>query len=433
MLDRTHDPQRRSWVESANDHPDFPIQNLPFGVFRRPGESWRVGTAIGDGILDLVLAVEAEALLAARPLLVGALRQPNLNALLALGPTIRRELRQAVSDLLTANSTPRTDFVVPQGEVELGLPVAVGDYTDFYASIDHATNIGSMLRPDQPLLPNYKWIPIGYHGRASSLVVSGTPVIRPSGQRTTTPTAPPVFGASERLDYEVELGMIVGSGNARGLPVGIERAGEHIAGVCLVNDWSARDMQAWEYQPLGPFLAKSFATTVSPWLVTSEALEPFRCRARVRDAGDPAPLEYLDSAADQERGALDLNVEVLLSSARMRAEGHSPLRISRGNARNLYWTPAQFVAHHTSAGCNLRVGDLLASGTISGPTEESRGCLMELTWRGTRPLTLPTGETRGFLEDGDEVVMRGRCASPDAVDIGLGTCTGTVLPARVAR
>jgi fumarylacetoacetase len=305
-------------------------------------------------------------------------------------------------------------------------PIAVGDYTDFYASVHHATNVGSMFRPDNPLLPNYKWVPIGYHGRASSLVPSGTPITRPRGQIKDPKADAPTFGASRALDYEMEVGFIVGRGNPLGTPVPVGEAASHLFGLCLVNDWSARDIQTWEYQPLGPFLAKNFATTVSPWVVTLEALEPFRTRAAARPAGDPAPLPYLTDPADQSRGAFDLTVEVWLSSARMRDAGTPPLRVSRARAADLYWTPAQMLAHHTSNGCNLQPGDLLASGTVSGPDRENRGCLLELTWRGAEPLTLPTGETRSFLENGDEVIMRGYAEREGAVRIGFGECRGTV-------
>jgi fumarylacetoacetase len=309
------------------------------------------------------------------------------------------------------------------------VPAAIGDYTDFYASVDHATNVGSMFRPDNPLLPNYKWVPIGYHGRASSIVPSGTPVVRPRGQSKPPEAAAPAFGPSRSLDYEMELGLFVGPGNRRGEPIPLARAEEQIFGFCLVNDWSARDLQSWEYQPLGPFLAKNFATTISPWVVTLEALEPFRAPALVRPPGDPAPLPYLDAPGNAERGAVAVTVEVYLSSARMRREGTEPVRLSRGSAADLYWTPAQFVAHHSSNGCDLRPGDLLASGTISGPAKESRGCLLELTWRGAEPLALPGGETRTFLEDGDEVIMRGYCERPGAARIGFGECRGQIVPA----
>jgi fumarylacetoacetase len=317
---------------------------------------------------------------------------------MGLGAAPRIELRRQVSALLSTDSPAyRLDarlgdrILLPQAEAELLLPAAIGDYTDFYASVHHATNVGSMFRPDNPLLPNYKWVPIGYHGRASSIVPSGTPVVRPRGQSKPPEAAAPAFGPSRSLDYEMELGLFVGPGNRRGEPIPLARAEEQIFGFCLVNDWSARDLQSWEYQPLGPFLAKNFATTISPWVVTLEALEPFRAPALVRPPGDPAPLPYLDAPGNAERGAVAVTVEVYLSSARMRREGTEPVRLSRGSAADLYWTPAQFVAHHSSNGCDLRPGDLLASGTISGPAKESRGCLLELTWRGAEPLALPGG------------------------------------------
>jgi fumarylacetoacetase len=355
---------------------------------------------------------------------------------MGLGARSRIELRRQVSALLSTESAAYRSnrrlgdrILLARRDVEMLLPAAIGDYTDFYASVHHATNVGSMFRPDNPLLPNYKWLPIGYHGRASSIVPSGTPIRRPSGQTRPPDAESPRFGPSRSLDYEMELGLFVGPGNPLGQPVPMARAEEQIFGFCLVNDWSARDIQAWEYQPLGPFLAKNFATTISPWVVTPEALEPFRSPAFTRPPGDPAPLPHLDSPPNAEGGAVALTVEVYLTSARMRDRGIEPVRLSRGNAADLYWTPAQFIAHHTSNGCDLHPGDLLASGTISGPAKESRGCLLELTWRGAEPLALPGGETRKFLEDGDEVIMRGYCEREGAVRIGFGECRGLVLPA----
>ena len=435
-MDHTHDPSLRSWVESADGHRDFPIQNLPLGVFRRRGsdEPARIGAAIGDLILDLA-ACRAEGRFTGPAAAAGdACAAPALNRLMALGAGPRAELRRQASDLLSAGSRAGADrrlaerLLVPQRDAELLLPAAIGDYTDFYASVHHATNVGSMFRPDNPLLPNYKWVPIGYHGRASSIVPSGTRIRRPSGQSRAPEAESPSFGPSRSLDYEMELGLFVGPGNPLGEPVPLERAEERIFGYCLVNDWSARDLQAWEYQPLGPFLAKNFATTISPWVVTPEALEPFRVPAFARPAGDPAPLPYLDSRRNAESGAVAVTVEVYLSSARMREGGMEPVRLSRGSAADLYWTPAQLVAHHTSNGCDLRPGDLLATGTISGPARESRGCLLELTWRGAEPLELPSGETRRFLEDGDEVIMRGYCERESAVPIGFGECRGVIVP-----
>ncbi len=435
-MNETHDPARRSWVASAGGATDFPIQNLPFGVFRPRAdeEPARVGIAIGDQILDLTACRDEGRFSGSAERAAGACAAPNLNLLMALGREPRAELRRQVSALLDADSPAyRANrrlgdrLLVPMAEADLLLPAEIGDYTDFYASVYHATNVGSMFRPDNPLLPNYKWVPIGYHGRASSIVPSGTPVRRPRGQIKDQQSEAPVYGPSRSLDYEMELGCFVAGGNPPGEPVRIELAEEHLFGICLVNDWSARDVQAWEYQPLGPFLAKNFATTVSPWVVTLEALEPFRVAAFARPAGDPAPLPYLDSPGNTAAGGVDVTVEVYLSSARMREQQVEPVRLSQGRAADLYWTLPQMLAHHTSNGCNLRPGDLFASGTISGPSKESRGCMLELTWRGAEPLTLPTGETRKFLEDGDEVIMRGFCARDGAARIGLGECRGVVV------
>jgi fumarylacetoacetase len=433
-VDRSHDAGRRSWVESADGHPEFPIQNLPVGVFHLGDDedAPRVGMAIGGSILDLVAAHDAGYFGGMAERAAEACAAPALNHLMALGQPYWSALREQAADLLDAGSVAYRDnprlgdrLLVPQDEAELLLPARVGDYTDFYASVHHATNVGSMFRPDNPLLPNYKWVPIGYHGRASSLVPSGTPVRRPQGQ-TKPGDAPPVFGPSRSLDYEMEVGCFVGPGNPLGAPVPLDQAEEHLFGLCLVNDWSARDIQSWEYQPLGPFLAKSFATTLSPWVVTFDALAPFRVPAFSRPSGDPAPLPYLDEEANRAAGGVDVTVEVWLSSARMRDQEIAPVRLSRSRMADLYWTPAQMLAHHSSNGCNLNPGDLFASGTISGPEKESRGCLLELTWRGAEPLALPTGESRKFLEDGDEVVMRGWCEREGFVRIGFGECRGVV-------
>jgi fumarylacetoacetase len=435
-MNETHDPARRSWVASAQGHPDFPIQNLPFGVFRRrdDDEPARVGMAVGDQILDLTACHDEGRFTGAAERAAEACAAPALNLLMALEPEPLSELRRQVSALLETDSpahraNPRLGdrLLVPMAEAELLLPAAIGNYTDFYASVHHATNVGSMFRPDNPLLPNYKWVPIGYHGRASSIVPSGTAVRRPQGQTRGPDSDAPAFGPSRSLDYEMELGCFVGRGNPLGEPVPLDRAEEHLFGVCLVNDWSARDVQAWEYQPLGPFLAKSFATTISPWVVTLEALEPFRVPAFRRPPDDPEPLPYLRSPGNQERGGVDVTVEVYLATARMREQGAPPVRLSRARAADLYWTPAQMLAHHTSNGCNLRPGDLFASGTVSGAAKESRGCLLELTWRGEEPLALPDGESRRFLEDGDEVIMRGYCERAGAVRIGLGECRGVIV------
>jgi len=437
-MNQTHDPALVSWVESAQGHADFPIQNLPFGVFHRRDDEDppSVGVAIGDQILNLTACHDEGWFTGVAERAAEACAVPVLNRFMELGRAPWAELRRQVSELLSAGSAahranPRLGdrILVPMAEAELLLPAAIGDYSDFYASVHHASNVGSMLRPDNPLLPNYKWVPIGYHGRASSIVPSGTPVRRPRGQLKDPQSDAPTFGPTRLLDYEMEVGCLVGPGNPLGEPVPIGRAEEHLFGLCLVNDWSARDVQTWEYQPLGPFLAKNFATSLSPWVVTLEALEPFRVPAFARPAGDPAPLPYLAADADRDRGGFDVTVEVWLQSARMRDAGFGQLRLSRSRMADLYWTPAQLLTHHASNGCNLRPGDLFATGTISGPEKTSRGCLLELTWRGSEPVALPTGETRKFLEDGDEVIMRGFCERPGAVRIGFGECRGMVLPA----
>jgi len=419
-MDATHSPKLKSWVESANDPAsDFPIQNLPFGVFRRKGtkEAPRGGVAIGDQIFDLAA--------------VGLKTGPNLNRLAAAGRPAWKQLRKVLSLALSDPKKAKrfSKWLVPMKKAELFLPVAIGDYSDFYTGIHHALAIGRMFRPDNPLLPNYKWVPIGYHGRASSVVVSGTPVVRPNGQ-TKAPDAPaPAFGPAKRLDYEVELGFVIGPGSRLGKPVGIRRALEHVFGVVLMNDWSARDIQTWEYQPLGPFLAKSFATTISPWIVTMEALEPFRCPAFPRAADDPRPLPYLTDEADQRQGGYAIETTMSLQSAQMRAQGAAPAQLSRCTWRDGYWTIAQIVAHQASNGCNLAPGDLLGSGTISGTTPGSAGSLIELTYGGKQPLTLPGGESRTFIQDGDLLVQRGRCSGDGAVAIGFGEASGLVKPA----
>ncbi len=437
MFDATTDPALRSWVLSANRAgSDFPIQNLPFGVFRRADsrEAPRVGTAIGDSVLDIAACLAAglfdtasdEARLAAR-----SCASPTLNALMARGPSGRRALRDVLSQLLSERTEVHDRQIaehalIPLEQAELFLPVEIGDYTDFYASVHHATNIGTMLRPDNPLLPNYKWIPIGYHGRSSTIVLSGTRVKRPHGQRKGPNDAEPTVGPSRALDYELELGAFVGTGNSMGDAIPLREADAHLFGVCILNDWSARDIQGWEYQPLGPFLAKNFASSISPWVVTTEALAPFRVPLEARAEGDPAPLPYLDDADDRAHGGFGITMEVWLRTARMRTEGMDAVRLSQGSARDLYWTMGQMLAHHTVNGCAMRPGDLLGSGTVSGRTKESRGCLMELTWRGTDPLPLPTGETRGYLEDGDEVIMTAFAEREGAVRIGLGVCRGVI-------
>ena len=445
-LDQTHDPHARSFVESANaEGCDFPIQNLPFGAFtNQQSAGARLCVAIGDQVLDLFAAAERGLLRAADDeedeLLSEVCQESCLNSLMGLGPARWRQLRGILFELLGKSSPHRAEAascLLPQRDVMLVLPVEIGNYTDFYASVQHAANVGSLFRPENPLLPNYKWVPIAYHGRASSIVLSGTGVRRPCGQLRSAqpnPAAQPVsndapqFGPCRRLDYELEVGALAGVGNEIGEPIPITEAAQHIFGLCLVNDWSARDIQAWEYQPLGPFLAKNFATSISPWIVTADALVPFRVAAAPRPADDPQPLPYLADADDQQRGAFDVIAEVYLQTAAMRQAGCAPHRVSRGNLRDLYWTFAQMVAHHTSNGCDLRPGDLLASGTVSGADPGSRGCLLEMTHGGAEPIALPSGEQRSFLEDGDEVRLRAWCQRPGAARIGFGECAGVVLP-----
>ena len=415
-MNETHDPQLQSWVPSANlPGADFPIQNLPFGVYRGPQPT--IGVAIGDQILNLRACAEVGWI---SPEFRQAAAEASLNSLMAMEPAALSALRMELSGFLRAGSQPVDALLVPMHDVEMQLPAEIGDYTDFYASIYHATNVGTLFRPDNPLLPNYKYLPIGYHGRASSIVPSGHAIRRPCGQRKNAGSEGPTFGLSRALDYELEVGCFVGRGNVLGDPIPIAEAASHIFGLCLLNDWSARDIQAWEYQPLGPFLGKSFATTISPWVVTIEALEPYRVTAFARAPGDPAPLAYLDSSEERNSGGLAITLEVYLGGA----------LLSRGNFRDLYWTIGQLVAHHTSNGCNLRPGDLLASGTVSGPEPGSRGCLLELTRGGAEPIRLAEGGVRRYLEDGDEIVFRGYCQRPGAARIGFGECRGVVVPAR---
>ncbi|NOT09532.1 MAG: fumarylacetoacetase [Gemmatimonadales bacterium] len=436
-LDETHDASARSWVTSANrPGTDFPLQNLPLGVFCRRGSGniGRIGVAIGDEILDLCALAEADALGGIGPEVAGALRAATLNELMALGRPGARAVRRAAFALLREGSAVRSHaagHLVPAVEAECLLPASVGDYTDFYASIHHATNVGRMFRPDNPLLPNYKWVPIGYHGRASSVIASGTGVLRPIGQTKEDAAPAPAVGPSRSLDYECEVGAWVGKGNLLGSTVPIAEARDHLFGLCLVNDWSARDLQRWEYQPLGPFLAKNFGTTVSPWVVTQDALEPFRVPRSPRPEGDPEPLPYLDGREDRVSGGYGITLEVYLRSAVMRDGGLAPMRLTSAGFGDMYWTMAQLLTHHAGNGCNLRPGDLLASGTVSGAEKSERGCLLELTARGTEPLTLPTGESRRFLEDGDEVILRGRCEREGFAGIGFGECRGIVLPAQM--
>ena len=416
-LDDTHDPALESWVESAHAPGcEVPIQNLPLGIFKRKGrkEPPRGGVAIGDQILDLVA--------------LGIRTGPTLNGLAAMGRSASRKLRRELSRALSVKSKQKKRLqkhLVPMKQAELFLPVAIGDYSDFFTGIHHATNMGRLLRPDNPLLPNYKWVPIGYHGRGSSIVVSGTGFRRPHGQLKAPDAPAPTYAATRRLDYEAELGFIAGAGNRLGQPIALRDALEHLFGVVLLNDWSARDIQAWEYQPLGPFLGKSFATTISPWIVTMDALEPYRCAAFARPDGDPKPLPYLLDEGDQREGGFAIELEMQLRTPKMK----TPQRLSRGNFRDSYWTVAQMVAHQTSNGCNLEPGDLLGSGTISGPAPDSLGSMMEQTLAGKNPLRLPSGETRSFLEDGDEVIQRGRCAREGYASIGFGEASGRIMPA----
>ena len=432
-LNETHDPKRRSFVESANaPDTDFPIQNLPFGIFRPPnGGGARVGVAIGDQILDVAAAASSFGGL--DPAVAQACKAPALNHLMSLGPRVWSALRLALSRGLSTEhgeATKMRPHLTAMAQSELQLPVAIPNFTDFFASIFHATNAGRMFRPDNPLMPNYKYVPVAYHSRASSVRVSSTPVKRPRGQRKAPNEPAPSFGPSRNFDFELELGFYIGAPSELGAPIPIGEAAEHIFGFCLLNDWSARDIQAWEYQPLGPFLAKNFATTVSPWVVTREALAPFRVAAFARPQGDPAPLPYLTDADDQAHGGIDITLEAYLATDAMRRAGLAPQLLTRTAFANTYWTVAQMVAHHTCNGCNLAVGDLIGSGTVSGPEKASWGSLLELTARGREPLALPTGEQRGFIEDDDEIIFKGFCAKQGYPRIGFGECRAVLLPAR---
>ena len=419
-LNATHDPKLRSWVASANEPTcDFPIQNLPFGRFRRAGsnDGLRIGVAIGDQVLDLRAA--------------GLVDNADMNALMAASLADRQTLRVAISTGLAEGSDKQatwTAALLAQSAVEMAVPCQIADYTDFYTGIHHATTVGKLFRPDNPLMANYKWVPIGYHGRGSSIGVSGQRFARPLGQLKGEADAP-TLSSTQRLDYELELGYFAGTGNALGEPIRIGDAEQHLFGITLLNDWSARDVQAWEYQPLGPFLSKNFATTLSPWIVTMEALAPFRAKFE-RPVDDPQPLPYLDAPTNRERGALDITLEVWLQTQKMRATGQVAVRLTKSNTcEAAYWTAAQLIAHHTVNGCNLQPGDLLGSGTLSGLAPDEAGSLLELTLGGKRPITLANGETRAFLEDGDTLTMRGYCERAGAVRIGFGECAGTVTPA----
>ena len=436
-LDQTHDPSLRSWIESANEpNCDFPIQNLPFGVFRRKGatERPRIGVAIGDCVLDVAGCVEADLLDGIDPESACVLSASSLNQFMAKGRRTWSIVRRALNALLQAGNTRLRDddqrceqLLVSMHDVECLLPAQIGDYTDFYASIHHATNVGSMFRPDNPLLPNYKNLPVGYHGRASSIVPSGAPIRRPMGQTKADDADLPTFGASRLLDYELEIGFFVGPGNVLGQRITMNEARDHIFGLCILNDWSARDIQKWEYQPLGPFNAKNFATTISPWVVTLDALEPFRLASNPRGPDDPPVLAYLQPIDEM---AYDITVEAYICSAQMRESDTAPMLISRGTFTDMYWTIAQMLVHHSSTGCNMNPGDLLASGTISGTSEDSRGCLLERTWRGQYPITLPDSTQRKFLADGDEVIIKAYCEREGATRIGFGECRGIIQPAQ---
>jgi len=427
----------RSWVASANGHADFPLQNLPLGVFSTGGSAPRAGVAIGEHIFDLQVALEAGLFDGAARSAVEATHGGLLNAFFDLGREARVALRSRLLELFSEGSSHR-GAIEAQGakllplaaDCQLHLPARISDYTDFYVGIEHAQNVGKLFRPDNPLLPNYKHVPIGYHGRASTVRASGTDVRRPKGQTLPAGASEPTFGPCARLDYELELGIWIGQGNEMGEPIAIGDAAEHIAGFCLLNDWSARDIQAWEYQPLGPFLSKSFITSVSPWVVTAEALEPFRTAQPARPEGDPQPLPYLFDKRDQDAGAFDIELEVLLLTEAMREQNLPAHRLTLSNTRYMYWTVAQMVAHHSVNGCQLQAGDLFGSGTLSGPENGQFGSLLEITEGGKKPIELASGEVRKFLEDGDEIILRARCARDGFASIGFGECRGKVLAAR---
>ncbi len=435
QLNETHDPSLTSWVLSANeDACDFPIQNLPFAVFRRQesDEAFRGGVAIGDQVVDLSAALTSGVFSGLAERAAKACSQATLNEFMEMGTEAWSALRLALSKALREGAKAQNileNCLIPQADVEFTVPCKIGDYTDFYTSIHHATTVGSLFRPDNPLLPNYKWVPIGYHGRASSIGVSGQKFHRPMGQIKAPDALEPVLAPCKRLDYELEVGIYIGSGNDMGEPISIDNVDEHVFGLCLFNDWSARDIQAWEYQPLGPFLSKSFASTVSPWIITTEALAPFRAEW-TRDNEDPQPLPYLDSEQNRAQGAYDIQLEVLLNSEKMRSENTPAVKLSESSFIYSYWTVGQMLAHHTVNGCNLQPGDFLGSGTQSGPNHEEAGSLLELSMGGKQPLELKNGETRTFLQDGDSVIMRGRCEKEGAKAIGFGEVVATVLPAK---
>ena len=430
-LNTTHDLGLKSWVDSANEpNSDFPIQNLPFGVFNDPKSgSGRVGVAIGRMILDVALAWDKGLIGGAADDAAAACVGDTLNDLMALGGAHWSYLRDSVSRVLRIDTEEgekaealENQLLLSQDLVTMRVPAKIGDFTDFYSSIYHATNVGKMLRPDNPLMPNYKHVPIAYHGRASSIIVSGEPCIRPVGQTKSNEAKAPNFGASHACDYETEIGFYIGPGNPLGQSISIQEAEDHIFGLCILNDWSARDIQAWEYQPLGPFLAKSFATHVSPWVITLEALAPFRCSAYERGEGDPRPLAYLQSEKNENEGGFNINIEVKIASEKMRNEGMLSQTLAITNMKHLYWTIFQMLTHHTSNGCNLRPGDLMGTGTLSGPTVDALGSILEITKRGSEPKLLPSGEERKFLNDGDELIMHAWCEAEGARRIGFGDC-----------
>ena len=440
-LNHTHNPNATSWLAAANGHPDFPIQNLPFAVFSERGQpaAWRGGVAIGDQVLCLAALRDKNLVQGLAATALGAASQATLNAYMASGPAHWQALRHALFALLASDVPSATQAqvracLVPQANAVYRLPTQIGDYTDFYTSIHHARNVGRIARPDAPLTPNFQWLPIAYHGRASSVVVSGTPFRRPMGQAVQPGGTTPVYGPCTRLDFELELGAFIGPGNAMGEPIPLGEAESHLFGICLLNDWSARDIQFWEMAPLGPFLGKSFCTSISPWIVTMEALAPYRLPF-TRPADEPRPLAYLDEAGNRDHGVLDIQLEVLLETPKARAAQQAPARISATSFKHQYWTYAQMVAQHTMGGCNLNPGDLLGSGTISGPTPEQAGAIIELTKGGKEPITLgngPGAEQRAFLQDGDAVILRGWCEKPGAARIGFGENRGEVLPALAA-
>ena len=436
-LNETHDPSLQSWVASANVAENgFPIQNLPFSVFRIAGSSqaFRAGVAIGDQALDLAALAKAQPFTGIAAQALEACQTGQLNGLMSLGQAHWSALRLELSRALRTGSALQSTLepmLHKQSELEFTVPAHIGDYTDFYISLHHATAVGKQFRPDNPLLPNYKWVPIGYHGRASSIGISGQKFPRPIGQtRPGTEGGSPGFGPCERLDFELELGIFVGQGNAQGQRIAINEAESHAFGLCILNDWSARDLQAWEYQPLGPFLSKNFASTISPWIVTLEALAPFRTASQ-RNAGDPQPLPYLASDDNKAAGAFNIALDVLLSTQQSRADNAEPALLSRSNFKEAYWSVAQLLAHHTVNGCNLQPGDLLGTGTLSGPEQGQEGSLLELNQGGKKPVKLPWGEERIFLRDNDEVILRAKCSKPGYPTISLGECAGTVMPAKI--